>query len=75
MELSPLLVIRIVHLVDRTNLFEVSNLVCDGRGIVTSLYSSLYGQTVYGRFSELAGSPFVNVKIIFLRNFLEQLTL
>ena len=44
MELSPLLVVKIVYLVDRTDLFKISNLVYGGRGIVTSLYSSLQGQ-------------------------------
>ena len=39
--LSPLLGVKIVHLVDRTQLFKISNLVYDGREIVRSLYSSL----------------------------------
>jgi hypothetical protein len=43
--------------------------------IVTSLYSSLQVQTVYGGYSELAGSPSVSVKIDGLRNILAQLTL
>jgi len=42
--LSPLLGVQIVHLVDRTDLFKASNLVNGERGIVTSLYSSLQGQ-------------------------------
>jgi len=46
-----------------------SNLVYDGREIVRSLYSSLQGQTVYGGYSELAGSLFVSVKIDGLGNF------
>jgi len=41
--LSILLVVKIVHLVDRTNLFKISNLVYGGSEIVTSLYSSLEG--------------------------------
>ena len=61
--LSPLLSVKIVHLVDRSDLFKISNLVYDGRKIVTSLYSSLQGQRVYGGYSELAGSMFVSVKI------------
>jgi hypothetical protein len=72
--LNPLLGVKIVHLVDRTDLFKVSNLLYDGREIVRSLYSSLQGQTVYGGYSELAGSLFVSVKIVGLGNFLEQLT-
>jgi len=42
--LSPLLSVQIVHLVDRTDLFKISNLVYDGRETVRSLYSSLQGQ-------------------------------
>jgi len=77
MELCPLLGVKIIHLVDRTDLFKISNLVYGGREIVKSLYSSLKvkGQTFYGGYSELAGSPFVSVKIDGLGNFLEQLTL
>ena len=67
--------VKIVHLVERTDLFKISNLVYDGREIVRSQYSSLQGQTVYGRYSELAGWLFVSVKIDGLGNFLEQLTL
>jgi len=57
MELSPLLGVKIVHLLDRTNLFEMRNLVYSWREILTSLYSSLQGQRqlVYGRYSERAG--------------------
>jgi hypothetical protein len=73
--LCTLLGVKIVHLVDRSELFKISSLVCDGREIVRSLYSSLQGQTVYGGYSELAGSLFVSVKINGLGNFLEQLTL
>jgi len=62
-------------LVDRSDWFKISNLVYDGREILRSLYSSLQGQTVYGGYSELAGSLFVSVKIDGLRDFLEQLTL
>jgi hypothetical protein len=45
-------------------LFTISNLVYGGRKIVTRLYSILEAkrQTVYGGYSELAGSPFVSVK-------------
>jgi len=53
---------KIVHLVDRTYLFKISNFVYDGREIVRSLYSSLQGQAVYGGYSELAVSSFVRVK-------------
>jgi hypothetical protein len=61
--LSPLLGVKIVHLVDRSDLFKISNLVYDEREIVRSLYSSLQGQTVYSGYSELAGSLFASVKI------------
>jgi hypothetical protein len=76
-ELRPFLFVKIVHLVDRTYLLKTSNLVYGGREIVTSLYSSLQKQrqTVYGGYSELAGSPFASVKIYDLGNFLEQMTL
>ena len=47
--LSPLLRVKIVHLVDRSDLFKISNLVYDGREIVRSLYSSLQGQRVLWR--------------------------
>jgi hypothetical protein len=71
-----LLGVKIIHLVDRTDLFKISNLVYGGREIVMSLYGSLEKtETVYGRYSELAESPFVSVKINGLGNFLEQLTL
>jgi len=42
--LSPLLGVKIVHLVDRTDLFKISNLVYGEREIVPSLCSSLEGQ-------------------------------
>jgi hypothetical protein len=73
--LSPLLGVNIIHLVERTDLLNISNLVYGGRESVTSLYSSLEGQrqTVNGGYSELAGSPFVSVKTDGLGNFLEKL--
>jgi hypothetical protein len=52
---------QIVHLVDRSGLFKISNLVYDGRETVRSLYCSLQGHTVYGGYSDLAGSLFVRV--------------
>jgi hypothetical protein len=57
--------------VDRADLFKISNLVLGGKQIVTSHYSSLEGQrqTVYGEYSELAVSRFVCVKINGLGNF------
>jgi len=60
MELSPLLVVKIIHLVDRTDLFKIGNLVYGRREIVTSLYSGLEGtdrqrRTVNDGYSELAG--------------------
>ena len=39
--LSPLLGVKFVHLLDNTDLFEISNLVQSGKEIVTILYSSL----------------------------------
>jgi hypothetical protein len=46
MELSLLLGVKIVNLVDRTDLFKISNLVYGGREIVrvTSLYNSFQRQ-------------------------------
>jgi hypothetical protein len=73
--LSTLLGVKTVHLLNRANLIKISNLVDGGREIVTSLYGSLQGQTVCSRYSELAGSPFVSVKIKSQEKFLEQLTL
>jgi hypothetical protein len=57
MELSHLFGVKIVHLVDRTDLFKISKSVYDGSEIVFRVYSSLQGQrqTVYDRYSELAG--------------------
>ena len=72
---SPLLGVKIVHLVERLGLFQISNLFYDGRETVRSVYCSLQGQTVYGAYSELAGSLFVSVKTDGLGNVLEQLTL
>ena len=42
--LKFLLGVKIIHLIDRTGLFKISNLVWSGEEIVTSLYSSLEGQ-------------------------------
>ena len=42
---SPLLRCQIVHLVDRSDLFKIGNLVCNVRETVRSLYCSLQGQT------------------------------
>jgi hypothetical protein len=42
--LSPLLDVQIVHLLDRSDLFKISNLVYDGREIVRSLNSSLWSR-------------------------------
>ena len=46
---SPLLRVKIVHLVDMSDLFKISNLVYDGREIVKSQYCSLQGQRVLWR--------------------------
>jgi len=42
--LTYLLGVKIVHLIDMTGLFKISNLVLGGKEIVTSLYSSLEGK-------------------------------
>jgi hypothetical protein len=65
----PLLGVKIIHLVDRSESFKISDLVYDGREIVTGLYNSLQGQTVCGGYGELAGSLLVIVKIHGLGNF------
>jgi hypothetical protein len=39
-----LLGVKIIHLVDRTDLFKINLLVLVGKAIVTGLYSSLEGQ-------------------------------
>ena len=39
-----LLVVNIIRLIDRTDLFKIVNLVLGGNEIVTSLYSRLEGQ-------------------------------
>jgi hypothetical protein len=36
-----LAIIKVMHFIDRTDLFKISNLVLGGEGIVTYLYSSL----------------------------------
>jgi hypothetical protein len=41
--LSPLFSVKILGLVDRTDLFKISNLVYVGREIVTNPYKSLEG--------------------------------
>jgi hypothetical protein len=41
MELEFLLGVKIIHLLDRTGLFKISNLVLGREGIVTDMYSSL----------------------------------
>jgi len=47
--LSTLLSVKIEHLVERSDLFKIINLVYDGTEIVRSLYSSLQGQRVLWR--------------------------
>ena len=61
-----------VHLVNRTYLFKISNLVYDGREILRSLNRSLQEQVVYGGYSKLAVSSFVRVKIDGFGNFLRK---
>jgi hypothetical protein len=72
--LISLLGVKIVHLVERSDLFKISNLVYGGLDVLRSLYNSLQGQTVYDGYSELAVSLFFSVKINVSVNFLEQLT-
>jgi hypothetical protein len=60
-EFKSIIRYQIVHLVDSSDLFKISNLVYNGREIVKSLYYSLQRQTVYGGYSDLAGSLFVKV--------------
>ena len=43
-ELSHVLGVKIVHLVDQADLFKISSLVYGGREIVLSVYNSLQGQ-------------------------------
>ena len=43
-------------------MFKISNLVYDGREIVRSLYNK--DREFYGRYSELAVSMFVSVKLM-----------
>jgi hypothetical protein len=64
--LIPLLLVKIIQLVDRTDLFKIGNLVYCGRENVTSLYSSLEGQrqTVYGWCSELAATETDSVWLV-----------
>jgi hypothetical protein len=60
--------------VERADLFKINKLVYGVRVIVTSLYGNLQKQTVYGRYSELAGWLSASVRVENLGNFLEQLT-
>jgi hypothetical protein len=61
--LSPLLGVKIVRLVDSSDLFKISNLVYGGRENCNESVQQLTGtETVYSGYSELARSPFVNVK-------------
>jgi hypothetical protein len=53
MELSYLWGVKILKLVDRTDLFKISNLVYGGRESVLSVYSR---RTVYGGYGELVGT-------------------
>jgi len=60
-EFKSIIRCQIVHSVDRSDLFKISNLVYNGRETVSSLYCSLQGQTVCGGYSDLEGSLFVKV--------------
>jgi hypothetical protein len=44
MEFNLSLSVKILHLIDRRDLFKISNLVLGGKVIVTDLYSSLKRQ-------------------------------
>ena len=44
-EFKSIIRCQIVHLVDRSDLFKISNSVCNGMETVRSLYCSLQGQT------------------------------
>jgi hypothetical protein len=54
MEFKSIIRCQIVHLVDRSDMFKISNLVHDGKESVRSLYCSLQRRTVYGGYSDLA---------------------
>jgi hypothetical protein len=43
MEFELLLEVKLIHMIDRTDLFKIGILVLGGQGIVTDLYSSLEG--------------------------------
>jgi hypothetical protein len=43
MEFHFLLGVKVIYLIDRTDLFKISNLGLGGEAIVTDLYSSLEG--------------------------------
>jgi len=55
---NSLLDVKLIHLVDRTDLFKISDLVLGGKEIVKALYS------------ELPGWPIFTVRINGLENFL-----
>jgi hypothetical protein len=44
MEFNSLLGVKIIHLIDETDLFKISNLVLGGQASLTDLYSSLAGE-------------------------------
>jgi len=66
---GPLLDVKIIHLVDRTDLSKISNFVYGGKGNCNKLREDRGRERVYGGYSELAGSPFVSVKINGLETF------
>jgi hypothetical protein len=43
-EFNVLLGVKVIHLIDRADLFKLSNLVLGGEVIVTDMYSSLEGE-------------------------------
>ena len=62
---SPLLRVKIVHLLDRSDLFKISNLVYEGREVIKSQYCSLQGQRVFGGYSELTVSMLSVSKLMY----------
>jgi len=71
--LSPLLGVKIVHFLDRSDLFKISNLVCDGREIVRILYSSLQGQRQF--MVGIVNHQVFQCQNLWLREHMEELTL
>ena len=69
--LIPLLDVKIIHLVDMTDLFKNYYFSLGWKGNCNKPREDRQREIVYGGYSELAGSSFVNVKINGLGKFLE----